>query len=220
VVSSRVEGYVRQLYVTDNQPVRTGDVLATVDNREFAARVEQALERVQAQRAVLAGISNRIARQRATIDEASAALDAAMAAQQQSLQDLARYQALARHDVVSRQRLEASEADAQRTAADVQKAHARIVGEKSELAALESERNRNEAIVNEVEAALEIARIDLADTEIRAPVDGLVGNRVVRVGQLLRPGAELLSIVPIKNVYVVANFKETQLAQMHPGQKA
>ncbi|MFL5257294.1 MAG: HlyD family secretion protein [Rhodopila sp.] len=220
VVSSRLQGYVTRLYVTDNQRVRVGDVMATVDGRELAERAQQAHERVQAQRAVLAGISNRIARQRAAVDEAVAALDAAAAARQQSMQDFARYQALARGDVVSRQRLDAAEADARRTAADVQRAQARISGEKSELAALETERARNDALLNDAESALEIARIDLADTEIRAPVDGVVGNRVIRMGQFLRPGMGLWSIVPVTGVYVVANFKETQLARMRPGQKA
>jgi membrane fusion protein (multidrug efflux system) len=218
-VSSRVEGYVRKVYVTDNQQVRVGDVLATVDNREFVARVEQTLEQVQAQRAVIAGVDKRIARQRAVIDQATAALDAATAAQQQTQQDLIRYQVLVRRDVASRQRLEASQADAEQAVAGVQKARAQILAEKSELAALEAERQRDEALLEAAEATQEIARIDLADTELRAPVEGIVGNRTVQVGQLLRPGAQLLSIVPTSGAYVVANFKETQLARMHVGQK-
>ncbi len=219
-VSAKVEGYIREVVVQDNDPVRRGDIIAVIDDRDFSERVVQALSRLQAQRAVVAGINARIARQEAVIEQAGAALEGVEAVQRKARAELVRYQALARQDIVSRQKLEAAQAEAAQAEAAVQKARAVLTGERRSIAPLEAERDQGEAVLAEAEAAHELSRIDLANTVVRAPIDGVVGNRAAQVGQLARPGVALLAIVPARNVYVIANFKETQIARMRPGQTA
>ena len=119
----------------------------------------------------------------------------------------------------SRQRLETAEADARKADAALAKAKAALAAERQRLPVLGSQKQEAEAKRDQLRAALDLARIDLEDTVIRAPVDGVVGNRSAQVGQLVKPGTQLLAVVPLPNVYVVANFKETQVERMRPGQK-
>ena len=219
VVSPRVQGYVREVPAADNQLVKAGDILVKLDDRDYVTKVVEALARVQAQRAALRGIAGQVARQLAVADEAAAALASAQAEQRRAEQDYQRYRNLAHGEIASRQRLEAAQAEARKADAAVQKAQAAVAAEKDEILVLEAQRKQAEEVVSAAEAALEAARIDVDSTTIRAPLDGVIGNRSVQVGQLVKPGTQLLSVVPLSRVYVIANFKETQLARMRGGQK-
>src|SRR6266702_1123088 len=134
--------------------------------------------------------------------------------------DYKRYTALVTSDFASRQRFETADADSRKAEAALGKARAALVAEQSQLAVLGSQKREEEARLSQARAGLLLAKNDLDNTIIRAPVAGIVGNRAGRVGQYVKPGTQLLSLVPLPYVYVTANFKETQLTRMRSGQSA
>jgi membrane fusion protein, multidrug efflux system len=217
-VNPKIQGYVREVLVADNQRVHAGDVLIRIDDRDYAAKVAQAEAQVAQQKAALVTIDQQIVQERAMVDQAEAAVTSAEADRLRTQLDRTRYRELAQSEAASKQRLETAEADARKNEAALLRAKAALVAEREHLPVLQSQRREGEGKLAQLEAALELARIDLADTIIRAPVDGTVGNRSVQVGQLVKPGNQLLSVVPLPSVYITANFKETQLARMRPGQ--
>jgi membrane fusion protein (multidrug efflux system) len=217
-VSPKIQGYVRDVRVVENQEVKAGDVLVVIDDREFAARLDQARATLEAQQAALAMLATRRVWQQAMIDQADAAVAGAEAEQRRAQLELARQRDLARADVASRQKFETADADLHKADAALARAKAALVAERDQLAMLDAQRRQEEARLHQAEAALRLTQNDLDDTVIRAPVDGVVGNKGVQVGQLVKAGTLLLAVVPLPQVYVIANFKETQLAGMRPGQ--
>jgi len=218
VISPRVAGYVRTVAVRDNQRVQAGEVLVTLDERDLAAKVATNSATLAVQQAALAGYDSRQALQRAQIGQAEAALTGAEVEQRRTRLELERVRTLAGNDWATRQRLDNAEADRARAEAGVAQAGAVLAGAREQLRVLEADRLQTLAKVHEAEAMLAASRVDLDDTVIKAPVTGVVGNRGVQVGNYVRPGTQLLSLVPLETVYVLANFKETQLAGMQPGQ--
>ena len=218
IVSPKIQGYVHEVRVADNQRVKTGDVLVVIDDRDFAARRAQAAAQLQAQQAAITTFDNETVQEQSVIAQAEAAVTSAEADRVRAQQDLARYRMLTENAAASRQRLEMAEADARKGDAALLKAKAAVVAERNRLPVLGSEKQEAQAKLGQLQAALDLASIDLADTVIRAPVDGVVGNRSVQIGQLVKPGTQLLAVVPLPAIYVVANFKETQVQRMRPGQ--
>lgn len=219
VVSPIVPGYVASVPVADNQRVSAGDVLVTLVDSDYAARVAEAAANVASARAAIVGIDSRLLLQLPLIEQAEAAVAGADAELNRSRRDYDRLKALRRDDVVSRQRLETAEADFAKATAAQASARAALAAERQRLDVLQSERVLAEAQVEEARAAQTVAEVDLAHTVIRAPVDGVVGNRGVRVGHYVRAGTNLMSVVPLPDVYLVANFKETQIGRMRIGQR-
>jgi membrane fusion protein (multidrug efflux system) len=220
VISPKVEGYVREVRVADNQQVKEGEVLVAIDDRDFAAKVAQAEATVAAEEATVATIDSRLVLQKSLIEQAVAQVQSADAELNRALQDLTRYRGLVRQNFASHQRFEAVDADAIKASAALARAKAALAAERDQVGVLQAQRRQEEAKLEQARAALTLARNDLANTVIRAPVDGVVGNRGVRVGQYVKAGTQLLAVVPLPRVYVVANFKETQLAGIRPGQAA
>ncbi len=218
IVSPKVSAYVREVRVADNQLVRAGDVLAVLDDRDFRAKVTEAEAAVAAQKAGLGTLDSKLDLQRAIIDQAAATLASSEAEQRRAQQDYDRNRSLANDSWTSRQKLETADADLRKAVAQVAKSRAALAAENDQTAVLRATRTETEAHLAQAEAALQTARIDLNNTVILAAVDGVVGNRGVQVGQYARPGVTLLALVPLPEVYVVANFKETQLSHMRPGQ--
>ncbi|WP_211112395.1 HlyD family secretion protein [Azospirillum sp. SYSU D00513] len=219
VVSAKVSAYVREVRVAENQEVRAGDVLAVLDDQDFRAKVAEAEASVAAQRAAFGTIDSKLELQRALIDQAAAALSSAEVEQRRAQQDYDRTRSLASESWTSKQKLETAEADLSKAAAGVARARAALQAEKDQIAVLDASRVEAEAHLRQAEAALQTARNDLENTVVRAAVDGVVGNRGVQVGQYARPGVQLMALVPLPDVYVLANFKETQLERMRLGQK-
>ncbi|MCR6629779.1 MAG: HlyD family secretion protein [Magnetospirillum sp.] len=219
-MAPKISGHVVQVAVTDNQKVRAGDVLVHIDDRDFKARVADARALVAARRATLAQLDDRVAVQQAMLDQAGASIASAQADLKRSRADLERTQRLVRDDYVSRQRFDTQAAEAAKAEASVKGSSAQALGAKRQLAVLEAEREITKAQLEQAEAQLVLAQTDLDATVIRAPVDGVIGNRVVREGIYARPGQHLLSVVPLSTVWVDANFKETQIGDMHPGARA
>lgn len=219
VISPIVPGYVASVPVADNQPVKAGEVLVTLVDSDYAARVAEAAASVVSAQAAIVGIDSRLLLQLPLIEQAEAAVAGADAELTRSRRDYDRLRALRRDDVVSRQRLEMAEADFAKATAAQASARAALAAERQRLDVLQSERTLAEARVEEARAARTVAEVDLANTVIRAPVDGVVGNRGVRVGHYVRAGTNLMSVVPLPDIYLVANFKETQIGRMRIGQR-
>jgi membrane fusion protein, multidrug efflux system len=127
---------------------------------------------------------------------------------------------LIRTNAVSQAAVDESDAALARAEAGVSAASATVEAQQQRIAVLATQREAAVAAVAQAKAARDLAQIDLEHTVVFAPVDGVIGNRQVRLGRLVAPGASLLDIVPVSNVWVVANFKETQIEHIRPGQRA
>ena len=220
LISPKVEGYIKEVRVADNQEVAEGSVLFVIDDRDFAAKLAQAEAAVAAEEAIIATYQNRLKLQQAMIGQAAATVKSAEADLARWQQDHKRYSALVTTDFASRQRFEQAETDARKGEAAVAKSRAAFAAEQNQLAVLRSQQREEEAKLQQANATLRLARHELEDTVIRAPVSGVAGNRAGQVGQYVKAGSQLLSLVPLSRVYVTANFKETQLTHMRPGQLA
>jgi membrane fusion protein (multidrug efflux system) len=220
VMAPKVAGNVVEVAVGDNRMVAAGDVLVRIDPRDFQARVDEARAIVAARSAALAQLDERVAVQQAMETQASAAIASAQADLKRARLDFDRSAKLVRSDFVSRKLYDTADADATKAAAGVRGSGAQLAAAKHQLAVLEAERAVASAQLDQARAQLTLAETDLEATVIRAPVAGMIGNRAVRVGQYVRPGQQLLAVVPLATVWVDANFKETQLAAMRPGQRA
>jgi membrane fusion protein (multidrug efflux system) len=220
VISPKVEGYIKKIRVKENQEVAEGAVLFVIDDRDFAAKVAQAEAAVATEEAMIATYESRLKLQQAMIDQAAATVKSTEADVSRAQLDHKRYSSLVTSDFASRQRFEQAEADARKAEAAVAKSRAALAAEQNQLAVLSSQRREEEAKLQQARANLRLAKNDLEDTVIRAPISGVAGNRAGQVGQYVKPGTQLLSLVPLLRVYVTANFKETQLTRMRPGQLA
>ncbi|WDD92320.1 HlyD family secretion protein [Burkholderia sp. FERM BP-3421] len=231
-VSPRVAGYVARVAVDDNQPVRRGDVLATLDDRDYRAKAVRAQAAVDAAAATLAAeraaadtLDAQLGQQRGLIEQAGAETAAAQAEAVRRDADARRYQALHDEDAASSQRWEQARADALKARADLLRTQAGQRVQRDEQTVLRKRRDQRAAAIAQAEAqlvsaraALSLAQLDLEHTVIRAVRDGVIGQRTVRPGQYVETGMPLLALVPLREVYVVANFKETQLGAMRVGQ--
>jgi membrane fusion protein (multidrug efflux system) len=220
LISPKVEGYIREVRVTDNQEVAEGSVLFVIDDRDFAAKFAQAEAAVAIEEAIIATYENRLKLQQSMIEQAAATVKSAEADLARVQLDHKRYIALVTTDFASRQRFEQAETDARKGEAAVAKSRAAVAAEENQLAVLYSQQREEEAKLQQAHATLRLARHELEDTVIRAPVSGVAGNRAGQLGQYVKAGSQLLSLVPLSRVYVTANFKETQLTDMRPGQLA
>jgi membrane fusion protein (multidrug efflux system) len=218
IISPKVEGYIKKVKVADNQEVAEGDVLFVIDDRDFKAKVAQAEAAVAIEEASVASYEARLKLQQSMIDQAAASVASAEADLDRVQQDYKRYSALMSTDFASRQRFEQAQADARKGEAAVARSRAALAAEQNQLAVLRSQQREEQAKLQQARANLQLTQNDLDNTVIRAPVSGIAGNRAGQVGQYVKAGTQLLSLVPLPHVYVTANFKETQLTHMRPGQ--
>jgi membrane fusion protein (multidrug efflux system) len=219
-LAPKVGGYVRAVEVEDNEVVAAGDVLFRIDDRDYRARLAQAIANVDAASARLANVDAETGLQRALIRQAVAQRLAIVAELSLASRATERRRELIRSNAVSEALVDESETARSRAEAGLAAATATVDAQQQRLIVLATQREAAMAAVAQAEAARELARIDLDNTVVRAPVRGVVGNRHVRVGRLVAPGAALLDIVPTHDVWIVANFKETQLEHLRPGLRA
>jgi membrane fusion protein (multidrug efflux system) len=217
-LSPQVEGSVVAVPVTDNQMVKAGDPLVRIDDRDYRARLSQAKAELSAQQATLASIEQQLALQDSMIAQASATVDQTTATLAQSGNDLERARRLWDSRNGSQQAFETADTDQKRATAGLASARAALANQQGQTAILQASHRQAQAQIEKLTAAVDLAQISLDRTVIHAPFDGVVGNKGVEVGQYVRPGTQLLSVVPLPSVYIVANFKETQLADMRVGQ--
>jgi membrane fusion protein (multidrug efflux system) len=220
VISPKLEGYIKEVRAEDNQPVTAGQVLFVIDDRDIAAKVAQADAAVATAEAAVETYESRLELQRSVIEQAKAEVTSAEAEQSRAERDFQRYKQLITSDFASRQRFETAQAENEKAAAAVTQKRAAVVAALGTLRVLRAQRDEEKAKRQQARASLQLAKNDLDNTVIRAPVGGVVGNRAGRTGQYVKPGTQLMSLVPLPFVYVTANFKETQLTRMRPGQAA
>ncbi|RJG08734.1 HlyD family secretion protein [Pseudomonas cavernicola] len=218
-LAAKVAGYVTAVEVEDNQTVRAGDVLFRIDDRDYRARLAQAEANIKAAQARLTHVDAETQLQRALIRQAQAQRRSAAAEMNLATKTHDRSRKLIVSNAVSQALVDETGTARSRAEATVSAASATVEAQQQHIAVLVAEREAAVAAVTQAQAARDLARIDLDSTVVRAPVDGVIGNRQVRIGRFVTPGVSLLDIVPVNDVWVVANFKETQLEHIRPGQR-
>ncbi len=218
IIAPKISGYLKTVGVADNQPVKRGDVLATIDPRDYEAAVEQAKADVAEAQASIDSASAQIVEQQALIDQAAAAVASDKANEVFAEQNSRRYDTLARSGYGSQQDAQQATAAIGSAKAVVAKDEAALAAAQKQVATLEAQLAEAKATLAHNQAVLDQAQLNLGYTTLRAPVDGVVGQRTLRVGQYVQPGTNLLAVVPLQATYVVANYEETQLTDVVPGQ--
>lgn len=218
LISPRVQGYVTNIAINDNQAVKQNDVLLTIDDRDYLAKVLQAEANVNAEIAHIERLRAMKTSQHAHIETAGANIVAVQAKREQIQKDLQRFNNLIDRGSAARQSLDKIQSESKQAAAELRGSQAAASAEHSQLATLDIEITETEARLENAQAQLTLAKIDLEHTQVKAPIDGIIGNRGVQVGQLVRPGVALASLVQNSKIWIEANFKETQLEHMRLGQ--
>ncbi|MGY3619719.1 HlyD family secretion protein [Bradyrhizobium sp. USDA 10063] len=217
-LSSRVAGEVLTVAVKDFQHVKAGDLLVQIDPADYQAQVAQAEAGVAAAQAALDNLNNQVELQYATIAQAEAAQVSAAALEVEARQEQERQQSLSQTDAGTRQRLEQATAAYAKAQADVRASRAVVAAQRHQLEVLQGTKKQRAADLDAAKAQLAAAKLKLGYTKIVAPFDGVVGERQVQPGDYVNIGTNLINVVPLPNVYVIANYKETQLTRVRPGQ--
>ena len=218
VVAPKVGGYLRDVLVADNQPVKAGQLLAKIDDQDFLTALDQARANVQAAQADVKNLNAGIAQQQAVISQARATVVVDTASLTFMQQDNDRYATLADKGAGSVQMAQQALSKRDVARATLQRDTAAIEAAERQSDVLKAQLAKAGAVLAQDRALQRQAELNLDYTNITAPIDGTVGNRSLRVGQLVQAGTQLMALVPLNNVYVVANFKETQLTDVRPGQ--
>jgi membrane fusion protein, multidrug efflux system len=219
-LSPKVAGFIEVVAVEDNQFVKTGELLLKLDDRDYRAKLARAEASVAAQRAGLVNLEANRRLQQAMIEEATADIAATSAELVRAKYDVDRYRTLSNDRFASRQRFEQADADHEKAHAAQRRATAARDAAELRLDVIETQKQQVQAALDQAMAERDLARLNVSYTEIRAPIDGMVGNRSARAGAYATAGAQLLSIVPAHGLWVDANFKEGQLTRMKEGQPA
>jgi membrane fusion protein, multidrug efflux system len=220
VLGSRIEGDVAAIKVADNQRVHAGDPLIVLDPSDWRARLAQATAAAAEATAAIETAQRQVAQQQATILVAQSQIAQAQAEQARAGADAARSGTLVSAGWASRQANDQAIADARKANAALASAEAQKAAAEQQLAVLQAQVTQAMARQQNATATVQLAENNLAYTVIRAPFDGVVGNRAAELGQHVQPGAQLIAVTPLaEKLYVVANFKETQLRRMHAGMK-
>jgi membrane fusion protein, multidrug efflux system len=217
-LASKISGYVQSIPVDDNATVHAGDVIATIDNGDYKLAADAAREKAATEEATVDRIGRQVIAQQANVEQAKAQLVSAEAAAKRTQLELDRQQALAAQKFASQQTLEQAQANRDQAAAAVDSAQASIDAAVGNLDVLKAQQQEAARTLDELKTALAKAERDLSFTIIRAPVDGVFSNRAVQTGDYVQTGQRVASLVPLDDVYIDANFKETQLARLQPGQ--
>jgi multidrug resistance efflux pump len=217
IISPQLSGYIVEVDVQDYQYVRQGQLLMRIDDRIYQQRLDQARAQLATQRAALANFSQNQNTARATIAQNQAALANAQAQVQRATADLRRVEELAADGSLSARERDAARATHAQTGAATEQARAALEIARQNLRTVETNRSALEAAVANAEAAVHLAEIDLSNTRITAPRDGQLGQVAVRLGAFVNAGAQLTALVP-QTMWVIANMKETQMANVRLGQ--
>lgn len=217
-LSPKVSGYITEIAIGDNTRVARGDVIARIDDGDYRLALQTARDQVGMQEATVERLQRQGVAAEASVGQAKAQLASAQAGDTRAKLELARQQDLASRQVSSRQSLEQSQANYDQAVAAVQSAQAAIEVANANVEVLKAQKLEAERALQQNRTAVAKAERDLSFTVIRAPYDGVIGNRAIQVGDYVQPTQRLASLVPLDAVYIDANFKETQLASMRAGQ--
>jgi membrane fusion protein (multidrug efflux system) len=219
-LSAKVDGYVSDVPVSDYQAVKAGDLVVQIERIDYRARVAQAYADWLAADAAIGNLKARKDLQHAQIDEAQSNIAATQADVDRTKLETQRQRNLLKSTYGTPQKVEQAVADQKRFEANLVKSQAQLAAERRQMAVLDTEEIQIRADAKAKHAALDLARITLGYTWISAPVDGLLSERGVRKGQYVHVGTQLMSVTPLDNVWVIANYKETQLTNVAIGQPA
>jgi membrane fusion protein (multidrug efflux system) len=219
-LSAHVEGYVHRVPVDDFQRVKEGDVLVEIEDADYRARVAQAEADLLSAQAAVENLKARKAAQHAQVAEAEDAINATQADVERTRLEAVRQRTLLATTFGTRQMVEQADAAAQRFAATLSRNQAELEAQWSQMEVLDTQEAQLRADVKAKQAMLDLAKINLSYTRITAPVAGMVSERDVRAGQYVHAGAQVIAVVPLDNVWVLANYKETQLTHVAIGQRA
>ncbi|SCB44896.1 HlyD family secretion protein [Rhizobium multihospitium] len=217
-IAPKVAGYIKDVLVNDNDKVKAGQVLARIDDRDFQAALSQAKADLKAADAAISNIDAQIQLQQSLIGQAKATVDSSQASLDYAVSDAARSARLITNGVGTQSRAEETESARKQAAAAVERDQAALVAAQNKVPVLQTQRDQAAAQRDRAAAAVQQAELNLSYTNIVAAVDGTIGARSIRVGQYVTSGTQLMAVVPLHSVYVVANFKETQLTYVRPGQ--
>jgi membrane fusion protein, multidrug efflux system len=217
-LAAKITGYVADVLIDDNAHVREGDVIARIDDGDYQLAVKTAHDNIATQQATVDRIGKQVAAQQAAVDQAQAQLASAQAGATRTELELKRQRDLAARSYASQQTLEQAQANRDQAVAAVQSGQAAVEAAQAQVDVLKAQQVEAVRTLDQLKTALAKAERDLSFTAVRAPFDGVIGNRAMQVGDLVQPGQRLASLVPLDAVYVDANFKETQLSNLHPGQ--
>jgi membrane fusion protein (multidrug efflux system) len=219
-LSPHVAGFVAKILVGDNEFVHAGQLVIELDDRDYQASLAHAKAVVQNQAAALANLHAKYALQQSMIAQAEADLLAKEADAGYAREDATRYHALALTTFGTVQNDQKAFAADRKAEATVRAGTAGLDAARQQLAVIDTEITETKASLAQAQADLSTAQLDLGYTKIRSPIDGYVGDRAAQIGAYTTVGAALLSIIPAHGLWVDANFKEDQLAQMRPGEQA
>jgi membrane fusion protein (multidrug efflux system) len=218
-ISPEVAGYVAAVPVQDNEQVASGQVLARIDDRDYRSALASAQANADAAVAGVDVLVQQMAQQTYSIAQAQAAVTSDQASLAFARQDYGRYATLAQSGAATVQQAQLSGTSARTAQANLQRDTAALGVARTQMAVLGAQLVKARAEAALAQAALSQAQLNLGYTLITSPIAGVVGERSLRVGQYVQAATPLMAVVPLQAVYITANYKETQLTDVRPGQK-
>ena len=217
-VAPKIAGYVEKVLVADNQDVVAGQELVRIDPRDPAAKLDQALAQVDQGKAAITADEAQIEQQRAIIAQAQAALAGSKAGATYAAQQVDRYGPLAQTGAESAERLDLLRQNRAQAGAQSAGAAAQVLAARRQIDTLRAQIGVAKAQIEQAAAQVRQAHTDVEGSVVRASIAGRIGDRSVRPGQYVQPGTRMMTVVPVQAIYLTANFKETQIGRMRPGQ--
>jgi len=217
-LGARVSGHIAAILPGDNVVVRSGDVIFRIDDGDYRIAVDAARSKIATQQATIDRIGRQATALESAVEQAKAQLASADAAMKRAGLDFDRQQALSTRGFASRATFEVSEAGRDQGVAAVKSAQAAYDAARDNVEVTKAQQAEARAQLAELQTSLAKAQRDLDFTSVRAPVDGTFSNRLVNTGDFIQAGQRLGNVVPLNDVFIDANYKETQLKRIRPGQ--
>ncbi|WP_322102797.1 HlyD family secretion protein [Paraburkholderia sp. J41] len=217
-IAPKVSGYVTDVYVADNQTVKAGDPLVKLDARQYQVALDQSLATVDARNADIEHAQAQIEQQRANIAQAEAQQQVAQVSLRHARDEVARYAPLAATGAETTERLAELTSTRDQAQATLAADAAAVTAARSQISALTAQLSQARAQLEAARANAAQSQLDLDNTVVKSALAGRIGDRTVRVGQYVQPGTRMLTVVPVQQTYLTANFKETQIGRMRVGQ--
>jgi membrane fusion protein (multidrug efflux system) len=218
LLAPKVGGYVTQVLVNENQLVKQGQLLMVVDPRDYQAALDGAEADIAAAQAAIASDQAQLSLQQAKILAATAMVQADQARETFAQQDRKRYEQASATGASTEQSTSQANTDVATAAAALAADRANLLGAQRQVQVLNAAAAQSQASLDQARARAQEAALDLSHTRLTAPFDGMIGDKTVQVGDYMQPGTEVMALVPLNQVYVLANFKETQITDIHRGQ--
>ena len=218
-IAAKVSGYVNKVYVKDNQAVKKGDILFSIVDEDYKVRLELEKASVDIQKAKIQILEEEISMQKSTIKQAEANLQSALSIQELANLNFKRAQRLYKTKSASKLQFDERENEKNKSHFNVIANKNKIEAEKKRLNVLVANKKMTMFQMKQAQAKADLASIALKDTSVVAPFDGVVANRQVQVGKYVKATSNMLSLVDLKNIWLIANFKETQISDLQLNQE-